>query len=206
MFNLKSITMNLSKKNHENKNNNKNIMGKKVRLTTTIMGMAFMGLITMSCKETKKESPQDNTVHSETKNPEQVSTKANFDDLKTEAIFQHYIHIKTALVNSDIAEARSGAGMLIENTDNSALKSTASSITDTDDIETQRKVFSELTAQIEPLLKTSISSGKIYKQFCPMAFNNTGGYWLSNDKLIQNPYYGQKMLKCGTIAGTIEKL
>ncbi|MCM4162227.1 MULTISPECIES: DUF3347 domain-containing protein [unclassified Arenibacter] len=198
--------MNFSKKNHGHKNNNKNVVSKKVRLTTTIMGMVIIGLITMSCKEAKKENPQDNTLRSETDNPEQVNTKANFNDVETEAIFQHYIHIKTALVNSDIAEAQSGARMLIENTDNVALKSTASSIADTDDIEIQRKAFSEVTAQIEPLLKKSLSSGEIYKQFCPMAFNNAGGYWLSNDKLIQNPYYGQKMLKCGTITETIEKL
>jgi hypothetical protein len=198
--------MNFSKKKHEHQNNNKNVVSKKVRLTTTILGMAFMGLITISCKEAKKETPQDNAVHSETNNPEQATTKANFKDVETEAIFQHYIHLKTALVNSDIAEAKAGAGMLIENTDNAALKSTAASIVETDDIEMQRKIFSEVTAQIEPLLKQSLSSGEIYKQYCPMAFNNAGGYWLSNDKLIQNPYYGQKMLKCGTITETIEKL
>src|SRR5690606_38612299 len=127
--------MDFSKKNDEHKNNNKNVVGKKVRLTTTFMGLAFMGLIAMSCKEAKKENPHDNTMHSETNHPEQVNTKANFNDVETEAIFQHYFHIKTALVNSDIAEAQSGARMLIENTDNVALKSPASSIADTDDIE-----------------------------------------------------------------------
>ena len=198
--------MNFSKKNHEHQNNNKKVVSKKVRLNTTIMGVAFLGLITMSCKEVKKEKPQDNSTHSEMKNSNQVNTKANFNDVKTQAIFQDYIHIKTALVNSDIAEAQSGSRMLIENTDNVALKSTLSSIADSDDIEMQRKVFSEVTDQIEPLLKNSLSSGEIYKQFCPMAFNNAGGYWLSNDKVIQNPYYGQKMLKCGTITETIEKL
>jgi hypothetical protein len=32
-----------------------------------------------------------------------------------------------------------------------------------------------------------------------MAFNNTGGYWLSNSKEIRNPFFGDKMLKCGRI-------
>lgn len=177
---------------------------KKMRSTAAIM--AFLGLTAMSCKEVQKENSQDNSIHSEMDNSEQINAKANFNDMKTSAMFQHYIHIKTALVNSNSAEAQSGARMLIENTDNEGLKSTVSSIADTDDIEMQRKIFSEVTAQIEPLLKTSLSSGEIYKQFCPMAFNNTGGYWLSNEKLIQNPYYGQKMLKCGTITETINKL
>jgi len=177
---------------------------KKVRLTT-IMIMAFLSLTVMSFKDSKKKD-SDNTMHSEMNNSEQQSTKANFSDAKTATVFQHYIHIKTALVNSDASEAQSGAKMLIENTNNVALKSAVSTIADSDDIETQRKAFSEVTFQIEPLLKKSLSSGEIYKQFCPMAFNNTGGYWLSNDKEILNPYYGKRMLKCGKVTETIEKL
>ena len=143
-------------------------------------------------------------MHSEMNNPVQQETKASFSDAKTAAAFQHYIHIKTALVNSDTSEAQSGARMLIENIQDAAMKSAVSTIVDTDDIETQRKAFSEMTAQIEPMLKTALSSGKVYKQFCPMAFNNTGGYWLSNNKEIRNPYFGDKMLKCGKVTETIE--
>ena len=84
------------------------------------------------------------------------------------------------------------------------MKSAVSTIVYTDDIETQRKAFSEMTAQIEPMLKTALSSGKVYKQFCPMAFNNTGGYWLSNNKEIRNPYFGDKMLKFGKVTETIQ--
>jgi len=177
---------------------------KKVKITT-IMIMALVGLTAMSCKDTKKENVND-TMHSEMNHDTDQNSKANFSDSKTAAVFQHYIHIKTALVNSNATEAQSGAKMLIENTDNEELKSAVSKIADNDDIETQREAFSVVTTKIEPLLKKSISTGEIYKQFCPMAFNNTGGYWLSNDKEIQNPYYGEKMLKCGKVTETIEKI
>ena len=44
----------------------------------------------------------------------------------------------------------------------------------------------------------------MYKQFCPMAFNDQGGYWLSNSKEVRNPYFGDKMLKCGMVKVTLE--
>ncbi|MBJ2175215.1 DUF3347 domain-containing protein [Aureibaculum sp. A20] len=197
--------MNFSKKNHELRNNNKNVVSKKVKLTIPIMVMVFVCLTVISCKDNKKENSAD-TMHSEMNHDTEQSVKANFNDEKTASVYQHYIHIKTALVNSNAAEAHSGAKILIENTDNAALKTAVSMIADSDDIETQRKAFSDVTAQIEPLLKEALSSGKIYKQFCPMAFDNTGGYWLSNNNEIQNPYYGKKMLKCGKVTETIEKL
>lgn len=42
---------------------------------------------------------------------------------------------------------------------------------------------------------------KIYLSFCPMAFDNKGGYWLQDSEEIKNPYYGEKMLGCGEIKG-----
>jgi hypothetical protein len=36
-----------------------------------------------------------------------------------------------------------------------------------------------------------------YYQRCPMANDNKGAYWISQEKEIRNPYYGEKMLKCG---------
>jgi len=36
-----------------------------------------------------------------------------------------------------------------------------------------------------------------------MALNDKGGYWLSNEKAIKNPYYGESMMACGEIKETI---
>ena len=69
---------------------------KKMRSTAAIM--AFLGLTAMSCKEVQKEDRQDNSIHSEMDNSEQINAKANFNDMKTSAMFQHYIHIKTAQI------------------------------------------------------------------------------------------------------------
>ena len=37
-----------------------------------------------------------------------------------------------------------------------------------------------------------------------MANNDKGAYWLSTDETIKNPYFGEMMLKCGTVAAVIE--
>ncbi|MDT0651042.1 efflux RND transporter periplasmic adaptor subunit, partial [Zunongwangia sp. F297] len=40
-------------------------------------------------------------------------------------------------------------------------------------------------------------------QKCPMANNNKGAFWLSTNKEIRNPYYGEQMMTCGS---TIDSL
>ncbi len=184
---------------------------KKVNLTTVMIAMAFVSLLVMSCKDNKKKQSNVQENHSEMNHDEaheghsmDTALKVAFKEEKMAMVFQHYIHIKTALVNTDAKEAKSGAEMLNRVTDNETLKMVATKIANTEDIETQRAAFSELTAQLETLLDDSLSSGELYKQYCPMAFNNTGGYWLSDDKEIRNPYFGDKMLKCGMVKETLQ--
>ena len=45
---------------------------------------------------------------------------------------------------------------------------------------------------------------QIYRQHCPMAFNNTGADWLSQEKAVLNPYFGSSMLHCGSVEEVIE--
>lgn len=39
----------------------------------------------------------------------------------------------------------------------------------------------------------------LYVLHCPMANNNQGADWLSINKEVKNPYYGQSMLTCGVV-------
>ena len=41
--------------------------------------------------------------------------------------------------------------------------------------------------------------GSAYVNHCPMAFKNRGADWLSPSPEILNPYFGSKMLTCGTV-------
>lgn len=71
-------------------------------------------------------------------------------------------------------------------------------------LEAQREHFFAITKNMYALTK-SFKAGKedLYYQYCPMAFNNNGGYWISKSKEIKNPYFGEKMLKCGQITETL---
>lgn len=170
----------------------------KTLFKTTVTILAFASLI--SCKNEKK----DNTSTSDSNTETTKIVGLSFSDDNVGEQFQHYIHVKTALVNSDAKEAQSGAKMLMENTDDTALKGLLSKISETSDIEAQRTVFSDVTEKMTAIVDASISSGEVYQQFCPMAFNNQGGYWLSTEEEIRNPYFGDKMLKCGKVTETIK--
>ena len=170
----------------------------KTLFKTTAVMFAFASLI--SCKNETK----NNNVKSDSNTEVAKTVGVSFSDDNVGKQFQHYIHLKTALVNSDPKEAQFGAKMLIENTDDTAFKDLLSKISETSDIEEQRTVFSDVTAKMTAIVGASISSGEVYKQFCPMAFNNQGGYWLSTEEEIRNPYFGDKMLKCGKVTATIK--
>lgn len=43
----------------------------------------------------------------------------------------------------------------------------------------------------------------LYVQQCPMANNDQGAVWLSTEKEVRNPYYGDKMLKCGSVINSL---
>ena len=68
----------------------------------------------------------------------------------------------------------------------------------------QRQQFDRLSSGIIHLAQRFPLPEKIlYVQHCPMAFNNNGADWLSVDSEIRNPYFGDKMLKCGVIKENI---
>ena len=84
------------------------------------------------------------------------------------------------------------------------LKESANAIANTSDIKKQREHFIHLSAHLINAIKTFGIDQKVYLDFCPMANNNEGAYWLSKEKEIRNPYFGKKMLDCGSIADEIE--
>jgi Cu(I)/Ag(I) efflux system membrane fusion protein len=45
---------------------------------------------------------------------------------------------------------------------------------------------------------------ELYIQYCPMADRNNGARWLSDSKIVKNPYFGESMLKCGEVKGPIK--
>ena len=84
------------------------------------------------------------------------------------------------------------------------LKVINSSLTDMQtnhELSQRRLYFINLSnALIESVKSFGISTNEIvYIQHCPMANNDKGADWLSLNKNILNPYFGEQMLTCGWI-------
>ncbi|WP_224484393.1 efflux RND transporter periplasmic adaptor subunit [Robertkochia aurantiaca] len=71
-------------------------------------------------------------------------------------------------------------------------------------IEAQRREFQSVSSLMIEAAKTFGVKNMVYQQYCPMANNNQGAYWLSFSKEIENPYFGASMHKCGETSEMIE--
>ena len=70
--------------------------------------------------------------------------------------------------------------------------------------ERQRQAFSVLSSSVYAMLKNAdLKNAGIYHQYCPMAFNDKGAFWLSEEREIKNPYFGKKMLECGEVKDSL---
>lgn len=77
---------------------------------------------------------------------------------------------------------------------------------ESEDVELQRKQFDALSDLLINAIKSfGIEDEVLYIQHCPMAFDNTGAEWLSTEEGILNPYFGDKMLRCGFVQETLDK-
>jgi len=75
----------------------------------------------------------------------------------------------------------------------------------TDDLAVQRQAFSGVSASMYSSIKAfGLGGVTAYYDFCPMAFDNAGGFWLSDSKEIKNPYFGDMMLTCGSVKETLQ--
>ena len=190
-------------------------MKKQVRNIVMIAAISFS---LIGCKEVNEEKmapPVQNEMHQEDLQEDNADdlavnndeVTAEFKEETTAEIYQHYINIKNALVKTDATAAQDNAKAMIADLENAetneALATAARNISTSTDVNQQREAFSGLTKAMETELEGAIASGEIYKQYCPMAFEGKGDSWFSNSQEIRNPYYGDKMLKCGRVEATI---
>lgn len=133
----------------------------------------------------------------------------HIQDEPLNAVYQHYVHLSTALANSDMAEAKAASNAIEAGANGlqngSTIASAAAKITAAKNIEEQRAAYETLSNEMISRVKTAgVDNGEVYIQYCPMAFNDKGASWLSSNKEIRNPYFGNKMLTCGEITETIK--
>lgn len=172
----------------------------------TILSIALI-LVFIACSNQKSEEKQEQPAP----RPKKVTVQPNEVSINNDqlnAVYQQYLLLSNALVNSDMSTAKEIA-MAVElgakNLKGGAnLAQFASKITATNSLETQRILFSDLSNEMIAKIKSAgLKSGEVYVEYCPMALNDKGASWLSNQKEIKNPYYGDKMLDCGEIKETV---
>ncbi len=171
-----------------------------------------------SCGDNKNKNEETTTVMDEEMNSEDQTESeealnveelinVQFKETATQTAFEHYIAIKSALVATDDTEAQKHAKMLLESLKEVKAEQTlldaTKQLVEATDINKQREAFSKITKDMEVVLTGALSSGEIYKQYCPMAFEGKGDYWYSTSSEIRNPYFGDKMLKCGRVEKVI---
>ena len=178
---------------------------KNLKMSIAAMLLLAVSFTNAQEKETMNHDHSNMNMGEMNMNDMQMALK--FNDENIADAYGNYILIKTALVSSNRDGAEKGAALLVKSLKNIkgtdvAIKA-AVSIENSQDLNAQRTTFSKLSNEMAVLIKGKLSSGNIFKDFCPMAING-GAYWLSSEKNILNPYFGDKMLKCGSVKEIIQ--
>jgi len=132
-------------------------------------------------------------------------------------VYKTYNQLKEALVASDSTLVKTIANNVLLNlnkvemsllkkpaahkvwmTEKPLLITQLNKLLKTETLAKQRTAFLQISNSMIHLVENFGISQKVMVQFCPMANDFKGGYWLSTDAKIRNPYYGSKMLSCGS--------
>ncbi len=169
------------------------------------MSVAAMLLVVVSLgfgQEKEKMGHDHSKMDMGEMNMDEMQMAPEFNDDNLAKAYAHYAHIKIALVGSNSKDVKVGATMLTNSLKkvegSEAAGKAVKNIESAADLKSQRIAFSALSDEMAVLVAGNLKSGMIYKDFCPMALGG-GAYWLSSEKEIQNPYFGDKMLKCGSV-------
>ncbi len=180
-----------------------------------------------SCNtKTVKKQPADSIVYK--------SKNSDSFNLAFDSVLSEYNDLTTAFINWDTTAANKAATALqrlviyvpYEQLKDNAIATKATSIAQNasdelqvllsqDSITNKRRLFYTVSESIYNLAKTvDYDKAVIYHKKCPMAFNgDQEGWWFSESKTIDNPYYGKfhpkyknAMLSCGTVEDSINNI
>jgi Cu(I)/Ag(I) efflux system membrane fusion protein len=174
----------------------------------------------------KKASTHQTAASEETKveHPKSLQSEESPQAFQQQltAIYKAYIGMKDAFVASDATQVAQDASKVKDKLGKvdmellsgdahmqwmkqlNVMKKNISDIASSKDIAAQRKAFASFSDAFYHSIKAfGLENTMAYYQFCPMANNNKGAYWVSNIKEIKNPYFGEAMLTCGETRDTI---
>ena len=137
---------------------------------------------------------------------------------RSKLLVASYLQLKNALVSDDAKEAAIAAEVMVRafkgfnasgfNADQQKeiaeiIENASEQVEHIADnasrIEHQREHFEVLSNDMSDLIAIVGSEQTLYQTKCPMYNKGKGGIWLSETKDIKNPFYGSKMLTCGSV-------
>ncbi|MCW3465445.1 DUF3347 domain-containing protein [Chitinophaga nivalis] len=185
------------------------------------VGTFLLAATLLACQQnTSKQEGQEQTVAGEAL--QAPYNPVFYDSLQT--AMQSYYQLSAALVKADTAAANVAAAGLklhvdslpvsllqMDSTHLGTISSTTGSISAEllafpaeATLEGKREAFQMVSEMLFDLVRnTGLKGQTIYHQYCPMAFDNKGAYWLSDKPGILNPYFGDEMLECGETKDTL---
>ncbi len=164
-----------------------------IKYRSLVLGLAIAATFSACQSSSKKEESSATT--------ESTSSTALSDTAK---VYNAYLKVKDDLVKTDGKAAKSSSADLAKELGaiNGCTEAAgvAGKMAATEDIAAQRNLFLQLSHDLIPLVKgMTVKQAPIYVAYCPMAGDGKGGYWLSAQKEIRNPYYGDQMMECGEV-------
>ncbi|BDQ04332.1 DUF3347 domain-containing protein [Ignavibacterium sp.] len=193
-------------------------------IVLALVFVVYSGVIITAQQEHQHQNKKDATVV--TTKGDTTSASHNVSPKITASmkeIIEHYLHLKNALVNDNSKDAAASGKELVaalgkldknslspeqrkfyEDVEEDAKENAEHISENAGKIDHQREHFDMLTTDVYDLVKEFGGGQVLYKLFCPMYNDKKGAYWLSESKTIKNPYYGKKMLTCGSVKEEIK--
>lgn len=184
-----------------------------------IVGAALPGLLLTACQPTQRQEKAETSEAAVLQAP--YST-VYYDSLQV--AMDAYYDLTDGLTMANLTQTDKWAGMLQQHIDSlpfdalqmdsakrETLRTNAGSISaelaglaGEKTIDEKRVAFGMVSDMLFDLVKSTGLKGRtIYRQYCPMAFNDQGGYWLARDRQILNPYFGKDMTSCVQITDSL---
>lgn len=180
-------------------------------------------LLFAACNSADKKAAEAETTEQK---PAKVSKHSAEFNTSFETVLGAYYDLKDGLVATDSVKADLAATSLgtaidslkltnLKDDSTGAIAATATDYLKTigteakglgklANVEARRKQFQVISDAMYDLIRTvQYDNSVVYHQFCPMAFNDQGGYWLSKSSDIKNPYFGKRMLSCGEVKDSL---
>lgn len=120
-----------------------------------------------------------------------------------QVVFDNYLKIQAGLAQDSIQGMKARASVIAEAIQTDTAKALpvevgqqAEALAKISDIKAARESFKQLSdSLIKYLAANKAYAGLFVKVFCPMA----NARWLQRDTVVNNPYFGQSMARCGKI-------